>query len=127
MAGKKILLFSGLLILTTGILLFLFDPESAWFAPKCPLFAFTGIQCPACGTQRAIHHFLHLDFAGAFRHNPFLVVSMPYVVSCVTVYALDRRHLPRLRRFCYHPAVVNVYAGLILLWWILRNVFSLTP
>ena len=50
------------------------DPEYSAFIPKCPFRWFTGLDCPACGSQRAIHQLLHLNIKGAFGYNPFLIL-----------------------------------------------------
>ncbi|WP_225974845.1 DUF2752 domain-containing protein [Arachidicoccus ginsenosidivorans] len=54
--------------------------DSSWF-PKCPFRSLTGLQCPGCGSQRAIHDLLNLDILGAFRENALMVVSIPYIVT----------------------------------------------
>ena len=73
---KKIGLISIILL---GIILFFIDPEYSAFIPKCPFRWFTGLDCPACGSQRAIHQLLHLNIKGAFGYNPFLILSLPYL------------------------------------------------
>ena len=47
----------GLIVVT---LYFFINPSTAFF-PKCPIYSTTGIYCPGCGSQRALHDFLHLD------------------------------------------------------------------
>lgn len=58
-----------ILIILLGIILFFVDPEYSAFIPKCPFRWFTGFDCPACGSQRAIHQLLHLNIKG-FRIQP---------------------------------------------------------
>jgi hypothetical protein len=43
----------------------------------CPLLALTGLLCPACGSQRAVHSLAHGDLVGAWDMNPLLVVLAP--------------------------------------------------
>lgn len=38
----------------------------------CPVYALTGYPCPGCGLTRAGLRALHLDFAGAWKMNPFI-------------------------------------------------------
>ena len=66
-----------ILIILLGITLFFIDPEYSSFVPKCPFRWFTGLNCPACGSQRAIHQLLHLNIKRAFEYNPFLILSLP--------------------------------------------------
>ncbi len=59
-----------------GIGLLFFDPNgsgSIW--PPCPLFALTGIQCPACGSTRMVHALLHGDLATAWHLNAVMLVA----------------------------------------------------
>ena len=118
---KKILLIIAILVGAT--ILFFFNPEKAIWLPKCPIYLLTGYQCPACGTQRALYHLLHFNFSKAFHFNPFLLISMPYVVSLMTVTWFDKKNrFVKLRNFCFHHITIDVYLVLIILWWILRNI-----
>ncbi|GAA0264262.1 DUF2752 domain-containing protein [Saccharothrix mutabilis subsp. mutabilis] len=49
------------------------QPGSIW--PPCPLFALTGIQCPACGSTRMVHALLHGDLVGAWQLNAVMLVA----------------------------------------------------
>lgn len=86
---KKIGLISIILL---GIILFFIDPEYSAFIPKCPFRWFTGLDCPACGSQRAIHQLLHLNIKGAFGYNPFLILSLPYLMALVITQWFDPRN-----------------------------------
>ena len=64
---------AGALLLPFGIAaLFCLDPVETPFFPRCPLHALTGLQCPGCGTARALHAALHGRFAEALRFNAAL-------------------------------------------------------
>lgn len=78
-----------ILIILLGIILFFIDPEYSAFIPKCPFRWFTGLDCPACGSQRAIHQLLHLNIKGAFGYNPFLILSIPYLIALVITQWFD--------------------------------------
>lgn len=105
------------------VLFFAVDPESAPFMPRCPFKWLTGYDCPACGVQRALHRLLHLRFGEAFACNPFLVVSMPYLLALVACKCFDGSgRMAALERFCHHHRTVGVYLLLMTAWWVLRNV-----
>lgn len=107
-------------------LLFLVNPEQSAYLPKCSFYALTGFECPACGTQRAIHQLLHLHPKEAFRYNPFLLVSLPYLSLFVWTEWFDpAKKCPRLYAFCRHRYVLHGYVLLIILWWIGRNLIRL--
>jgi hypothetical protein len=113
-----------LLALTAGIcILYLVNPEHSLWLPKCYFYKLTGLECPACGTQRAIHQLLHLNIAAALGYNPFVMVSFPYLASLVAVQWFDAGNkLQKLRTFCFHHTTVNVYLLLVVLWWVIRNI-----
>lgn len=100
-----------------------FDPsDSIWF-PKCPFLMITGLECPGCGSQRALHALLHLDIGGALRHNALMVVSIPLLAVLAAAGALKHR-FPRFYEAVTGRGVVWTVFGVIVLWWILRNVLS---
>ena len=49
------------------------DTTSGVPFPKCLFFSLTGLQCPGCGSQRALHSLLHLDLVAALRYNAYMV------------------------------------------------------
>lgn len=59
-----------------AVVLFINDPEYGGF-PMCPFRSISGLLCPGCGSQRAIHDLLHLRVHQAFEHNALLVLCIP--------------------------------------------------
>lgn len=60
------------------VVLFMFDPSTTrGLYPLCPLHESTGLQCPGCGTLRALHQLTHGNFAAAWGFNPFVVSLLP--------------------------------------------------
>lgn len=110
------------IVATAAAVLFAVDPEQAPWLPRCPFRALTGLDCPACGSQRAVHALLRLRPAEAFAHNPFLLLSLPYAFAlALTAWFDPRGRLAPLRRFCQSRPVVLAYLALFLAWWLLRN------
>jgi hypothetical protein len=64
---------------TVGSILYFFDPSSYGFYPTCLFHRTTGLLCPGCGSLRALHQMLHGHIWTAFRYNPTLVTSMPFL------------------------------------------------
>jgi uncharacterized protein DUF2752 len=60
-----------------GVVLYLYDPEAAGFYPVCAFHQMTGLECPGCGSLRALHQLTHGNIAGAWRFNPLLVALLP--------------------------------------------------
>ena len=116
-----------IIIILLGILLYTVDPEYSAFIPKCPFHWITGLDCPACGSQRAIHQILHLNFRAAFWYNPFLIVSIPYITLLIVIQWFDpQNRLVHLNKISHHPGVVYTYLILILVWWVVRNIIPIS-
>jgi len=102
------------------VVYFFFDPATENFFPGCVFLKLTGLKCPGCGSQRAVHSLLHLDFAAAFRYNALLVVSLPVVFFLLVVEMLRTRR-PHLYRRVHSQAVIWTIVAIVLAWWVLRN------
>ncbi len=121
---RRLMIFSIVAaFLAVAILVYwLFDPSENFF-PKCPVYALTGIQCPGCGAQRAIHALLHGDIAGAWHYNAMLLLVVPMLVIIFAAEFLRERY-PR-----YHAAVTSmtltwVLLALLAVWMVVRNVWG---
>ncbi len=100
-----------------------FDPSASRWFPRCPFLMLTGLKCPGCGTQRAIHALLHGDVLSALRFNALLPVSIPLLL--LYGYA----ELVRTRKPRFYDRVNSVTAILavlivVIVWWIVRNIFG---
>jgi hypothetical protein len=104
-----------------AILYFYFNPSSTIF-PKCPLYNFTGIYCPGCGSQRALHDLLHFDFTGVIGHNILFLFGLALLIYHLTVKFLNTFFNKRIKNFLYHKKTPIVLLVLIILFWILRNI-----
>ena len=108
---RHVLWVCGILAAILGAcLLFLFNPETTSYCPRCPFYVLTGLQCPGCGTLRGLHALMHLHFSDAWRYNPAMIVSIP-VIGLFLVFP----------RFCENVFVGKTVLALTLVWWIARN------
>lgn len=124
MSRRPTLLILGAVALAAVVVVYaLFDPAESHF-PRCPFLTLTGLQCPGCGSQRAVHALLHADFAGAFRDNALLVISLPLVVLML-VAQVCRRSMPRVYNALNGRAVIWIVFVVIIGWWITRNIWNL--
>lgn len=89
-----------------------------WGIP-CLFHKFTGLSCPACGTQRALFALLHGHPLTAWHYNYFL----PFVVLLVVALALSRRKSP-LYRSLTSPTALIIYGCIMLVWLIVRNLYG---
>lgn len=102
------------------------DPASSALVPRCTLRAITGLQCPGCGSQRALHALLHGAPAQAWRLNPFLFFAGPLLAALAAAWLFPSR-LARLSNTLRSPAALTTIAAITIAWWIIRNLFPNWP
>jgi len=74
----RFLMMAALAICALGILVFFaFDPTKVPIFPQCAFHRITGLDCPGCGAQRALHELLHGNFIAALRLNAMFILSLP--------------------------------------------------
>lgn len=120
LSSRHIIALGALLLLGAAVLYYYADPLAVWM-PKCLFRMLTGLDCPACGSQRAFHALVHGRVGEALGYNPFLVVSIPYLGFVAWTTFCDSGRRSRLRGWVQHPAVIRLYAAIFIFWWIFRN------
>ncbi len=123
---QKLKILYVLLICYSICLLYLINPESSCFFPKCPFKLITDYNCPGCGIQRAIYWSLHGDFKKAIQYNYFLIIAIPYALGLlICSFMPDTSAQRNLCTFLTNRYVVYVFLTLCLMWFILRNFLNL--
>lgn len=95
------------------------DPGRPGRYPVCPFRWVTGLDCPGCGSLRAIHALTNGQLAVALDHNVVTVALVPLLVVAWVVWV--RRTwsggpAPAL------PATVGYgFAAVLAAFWVLRN------
>jgi hypothetical protein len=105
---------------TGAALLYWFNPASSGFYPICLFYQTTGLQCPGCGSLRAMHQLLHGKWGAAFHLNPLLMVALPAAAGLAARFGLakvQRRPCPRLIR----PAHLWISLVVLVVFSIWRN------
>lgn len=124
--AKKIAIGIGLAIaLAVGIVVYLCDPQGAWWMPKCVFHSLTGLQCPGCGFTRALHALLHGHPLQALRYNYFFIISLPLLAAVAFTAWSDGKMAARLRPIAQGRAAMLAYIVLFFIWWIVRNVLGI--
>lgn len=120
--ARKAIIIAGVILL--AVIYLLFDPGSGLLFPKCPFFMLTGMKCPGCGSQRAIHALLNFDIATAFHQNALLVSSLPYVIALIFTELFYRKKLwiASLRNILNSRFMIIPFAVATVAFWILRNI-----
>src|SRR5690606_17441511 len=59
-----------------------FNPAEHFFLPR-PIKHTTGLECPTCASQRALHELLNGHIEEAFRLNPLIFLLTPYCLLLI--------------------------------------------
>ena len=98
-------------------------PESGLY-PRCMFRQLTGLDCPGCGSQRAIHALLHGHVAEAWGYNALLLVEMPLIALLLAAGSM-RRRFPRLHAALNSRSLTVTLLATIIGWTIIRNIFNI--
>lgn len=111
------------LVVLLSIVYYKFNPEVYNFFPECPFHKYLHLDCPGCGSQRAIHSILHGDLIQASNYNFLLVLSLPllilHFVLKVASYISDKDYNLKVWQNPITPKVIFV---IVIVFWIARNI-----
>ena len=126
MKERTIRLMIPVVVLSIGIFYYHIVPDNNIWIPKCPWWLITGTYCPSCGIQRFLHLFLTGQILEAFCMNPFLLISLPYVMLAVIGKWYNVNGVfDKLNNFLYDRVVLLTYTILFFCWWAIRIVFKI--
>jgi hypothetical protein len=122
----RLLFFTGVTI-SLVVVYWRFNPENVVFFPKCPFQACTGLKCPGCGSQRAVHYLLHGDLLKAIKFNAILVFLIPYLAFGFLLGIVERLKEPwaSIHKTLYGKVAAIISLIILILWWILRNMLTI--
>jgi hypothetical protein len=94
--GTAILIFVASVFLAT-LVWSIGDRPPGWY-PPCVLHALTGLNCPGCGSSRAVHAFMHGEWLIALHDNALFALALPLLSawSVVALWRALRRNQPPL-------------------------------
>ena len=123
---KRITIISVILILiiTFAILYYNYNPASNTLFPKCTFLNATGLKCPGCGSQRAIHALFNGNFTEAFKYNAMLIIGIP-IIAILLYLELIRTKKPEIYIKINSKYIIAGIGIVIIFWWIIRNIFNL--
>ncbi len=105
-----------------AVLLCVRSPHQPGSYPPCPFYALTGLYCPGCGTLRSLHALLQGDVLQALAYNSLAIVLLPFVIGSLVWGIVVELRRPREAVRPWPAWPLRVLLGLILVYWILRNV-----
>lgn len=101
---------------------FFFNPANSSYFLKCPFQSFTGLNCPGCGSQRALHQLLHLNFKKAFEYNALFTVAVPYfLLTTAFNFTGLKQTYPKVADILYSKTAAVLWIILALLYFVYRN------
>jgi Protein of unknown function (DUF2752) len=95
------------------LVLYCFEPGKYPFYPFCPFHILTGLNCPACGSLRALHQLSHGNILAALHFNSLLIVSLPFLGI-----VLARKLSAQITGSPWRPIEQRPF-----LWWLFVGVF----
>ena len=113
------LLLTSVVVLVATVL-FVFNPSTTAFYPKCLFHELTGLYCPGCGTTRALHCLLHGDVSAALHANALATLAVPLLGGILLARAVRRRPPIIASRFAGSGLVVLL--AVVVIFGALRNV-----
>lgn len=92
------------------------------FSLKCYLYELFHIKCPSCGVTRMCVSMIHFDFMHAFRYNPFICITFPYVIYEI-IYLLHLNESKK-KQSKINRVILYIWLVLFIIFGILRNIFN---
>ena len=90
----------------------------------CLIYELTGIKCPGCGVTRMIISIAKLDFSAAFKYNPFLFITGPFILAYL--FFSELKYVLKGERLSKKwDALMWAELVLAIAYGVLRNVFSI--
>ena len=125
---RKILKWGIAIVLVTmlAILYRTYNPNGNVYFPKFPFRELTGLKCPGCGSQRAVHYLLNFDIFNAIKENVILVLSIPYILTGLVFDSLKNpnENILNWRKILFGRKAIFVILTIIITFWILRNIIT---
>ena len=123
--ARQLMIAAGvwLSLAAVAVFLFFFNPASPanQFFPKCPFRLLTGMQCPGCGSTRAFYQLLHLHPIAAFKLNPLMVLTLPFIVYGFLGFTRSALMGRPQRRLFIPPIYLWAWLVLLIFFWVFRN------
>lgn len=93
----------------------------------CFIYKNFGISCPACGITRLLNALIHGNIYQAFRYNPFIFLSIPYIISVYIQWGVnyikfgltDNRTNKRILNYAIALSVFGIVRNIGIFKWLL--------
>ena len=112
-----VLVFLGMLALYV-----LWNPTETNVFPKCPFYSVTGIYCPGCGSQRAVHKLLNGSVIEGVRHNYLIVLLALVLLYQAFMFIMNTMLGKGVTNLLHKSKVTLGILVFVILFWVLRNI-----
>jgi hypothetical protein len=110
------------MLLGVLLLYFFWNPSNNNFFPKCPLYSLTGIYCPGCGSQRAMHQIIHGNIIEGLRHNYLIALLGIVLLYQALLFMVHKLYNKSFYNILHQSLTIKIILVLILVFWLLRNI-----
>ena len=108
------------------IFLYLRITSALGWMPLCPVHALTGLSCPGCGSQRALHALLDGEPLKAWGYNYIIPFTLAYVAICGMHWIFpDSTRIERIYRRLTTPMALYALLGAVIAWTVARNLLGI--
>jgi hypothetical protein len=90
----------------------------------CPIHFITGLYCPGCGITRMLFSMIKLDFYQAFRYNPLMFISTPFILFLFinNIYSIYKNKKSLVKKI--PNSIWYILLIITILFGILRNIIT---
>ena len=117
-----IIIFSIIMFLMAISFYFLWNPSQYNFYPKCPLYSITGMYCPGCGSQRAIHQIINGNIIEGIRFNYLLLLLFLVLLYQSMHFVISKLSKKTFSNILHQPITTELILVLVIVFWIFRNI-----
>ena len=91
-------------------------------AIPCMFHKITGLYCPGCGVSRMCIHLIQLDFYKAFRSNPGVFISLPFLAVLFLMHLHDYIRYNHIPKYKWLTVLEITDAVILIIFGVLRNI-----
>ena len=88
----------------------------------CMFHKITGLYCPGCGVSRMCIHLIQLDFYKAFRSNPGVFISLPFLAVLFLMHLHDYIRYNHIPKYKWLTVLEITDAVILIIFGVLRNI-----
>ncbi|MEW7281104.1 DUF2752 domain-containing protein [Aquimarina sp. 2201CG1-2-11] len=114
----------GIVFVIILCLYYFYNPTIEGIFPKCPFYSVTGLYCPGCGSQRALHQLLHFNLLETINYNALYVIGLFSILYNLIIKGVNTYFNKGYYNYLNHPKTPIVIGVIIIIFWILRNISS---